>query len=274
MTCLKKDPQNFSNKTRHIGQVTEGSKKNSVCIPGNSVITMLGCTNKIPSIVTSLVEQAEQHKLPLGITVNRCVAKTKAMSISINTTKQNIWLQQPLLAAKLHTAEHHPVEHRANMEMKGDDIDISFLPVVSDTISIQLEQVEATSTGISPPDSSEKSVFGPRPDTKATDFNFEAEIQCPPFKLNLGEDGNMTHIQQGWFIDLIYDHPEVFSLHNEDLGFCNWIKHTILMTMDRPVYLAQCIIPHNYKGKCVNVWTPSCNRELLGYHKVHMHPRW
>ena len=176
-----------------------------------------GADNKIPSKVTCLVEQAEHHNLPLGIMVNRCVAKIKARSmpiISINTTKQNIWLQQPLLAAELYTAEYHQVEHRANMELKGDDVNISFLPVVPDTIRAQSEQVEVTSMGISPPDSSEKPVFIPRPDTKATDFTFEAEIQCLPFKLNLGEDTNMTHIQQGWFIDLIYDHPEVFSLHD------------------------------------------------------------
>ena len=42
----------------------------------------------------------------------------------------------------------------------------------------------------------------------------------------------MTHIQQGWFKDLIYDHPEVFSLHDEDLGIIDQIKHTIPMTTD------------------------------------------
>ena len=101
----------------------------------------------------------------------------------INTSKQNIWLQQPLLVTELYTAEYHQVEHRANMERKGDDVDISFLPVVPNTTGIQPEKVEATSTEISPPNSIEKPVFGPRPNTKAADFNFEAEIQCLPFKL-------------------------------------------------------------------------------------------
>ena len=133
---------------------------------------MPGQTNKIPSKVTCLVEQAEHHNLPLGIIVNSCVP-----IILISTTKQNIWLWQPLLATKLHTVEYHQVEHRVNMEMKGDDVGISFLPVVPDTIRVQSEQVEATSMHISPPNSIEKPVFGPRPDTKATDSNFEAEIQ-------------------------------------------------------------------------------------------------
>ena len=199
MTCLK----NFGNKTGQIGQVTIGSKKNPVFIPGNSVITLPGHTNKIPSKVTCPVEQAEHHNLPLGIIVNRCVAKTETRSVPIiliNTNKQNIWLWQPLLAAELLTVEYHQVDNRDNMEMKAEDVDISFLPVAPNTIRVPLEQVEATSMGISPPNSSEKPVFGPRPGTKATDFNSEAEIQCLPFKLNLEENTNMTHIQQGWFI--------------------------------------------------------------------------
>ena len=118
MTYLKKDQQNFGNKTGCIGQVTVGSKNNPVCIPRNSLITVLGQTNKIPSKVTCLVEHAEHHNLPLAIIVNRCVAKTKARSVPIiliNTTKQNIWLWQPLLPTELYTAEYHQVEHRANM---------------------------------------------------------------------------------------------------------------------------------------------------------------
>ena len=100
--------------------------------------------------------------------------------------------------------------------------------MVPDTIRVQMEQVEATPVEMSPPDSSERPVFGPRPGTQAADFDFEAEVQCLPLKLNLGEEAKLTHIQQGQLIDLIYDHPEVFSLHDEDLGFCNQIKHTYL----------------------------------------------
>ena len=177
----KKDQQNFGDKTRCIGQVIVGIKKNPVCIPRNSVITMPRHTNKILSKVICLVEQAEHHNLPQGIIVNRYVAITKTRSmpiILINTTKQNIWLWQPLLATKLYTVEYHQVEHRANMERKEDNVDISFLTVVPDTIRVQSEQVEATSTDISPPDSIEKPIFGPRPNTKAADFNFVAEKQC------------------------------------------------------------------------------------------------
>ena len=64
--------------------------------------------------------------------------------ILINTTKQNIWVWQPMLATELYIAEYHQVEHRANMERKGDDVDISLLPIVPDAIRVQSEQVEST----------------------------------------------------------------------------------------------------------------------------------
>ena len=106
--------------------------------------------------------------------------------ILINTTKQNVWLWQPLLAAELYTAEYHPVEHWADIEVEGDVANVSFLPVVPNTIRVQVGQVESTSMDTSTPNPEEKPVFGPRPNTQATDFDFEAEVKHLPFKLNLG----------------------------------------------------------------------------------------
>ena len=120
-----------------------------------------------------------------------------------------------------------------------------------------MEHVESTSTDTSTPNTNERPVFGPRPDTQFADFNFEADIKCLPFKLNLEDEAKLACIQKSWFIDLIYDHPEVFSLHDEDLGFCDQIKHTILTTMDKPVYLAHCTIPPQLQGevhKCLDTW--------------------
>ena len=73
------------------------------------------------------------------------MAKVKSRSVPvilINTTKQNVWLCQPLLPAKLYITEYHPIEHKADMEVKGDDVNISFLPAVPNTIRVQVEQVE------------------------------------------------------------------------------------------------------------------------------------
>ena len=36
---------------------------------------------------------------------------------------------------------------------------------------------------------------------------------------------------------MIYDHQTVFSLHDEDLGLCDRLKHIILTTTDKPIYL-------------------------------------
>ena len=228
-----------------------------------------GHSSKIPSQITCQVEQAKHPNLPLGIIVNRCVVTVKARAgpiILINTTRQNIWIWQPLLATRVFIVDYHQIEHRANMERMGDNIDISFLPVAPNTIRVQLEQVEVTSSNITPSTSSEKPSFGPGPDMQATNFNFEAEVQCLPFKLNIGKEAKLTGIQQSMFIDLIYDHPEVFSLNDEDLRFCKWIQHTIPMTSDKPVYLPHCTIPPQLQGEVHN--------QLLGHHNVFMHPRW
>ena len=192
---------------------------------------MPGQTNKISPKITCLVEQAQHHNLPPGIVINKCVATTKVRSVPVtlvNTTKQNIWIWQPLLAAELFSVDQiEKIEHRANMERQGDNIQISFSPVAPNSIRVRLEQVESVTPEITPPTSNDKLSFGPRPDVKSENFDFKAGIDCLPFILNMGTTIEMTHEQQSQFINIIYDHPEVFSLHDEDLGFCDKIKHTI-----------------------------------------------
>ena len=142
------------------------------------------------------------------------------------------------------------------MERQGDNIQISFSPVAPNSIRVRSEQVESITPDSTPPASNDKPSFGPRPDVKATNFDFQAEIDCLPFKLNMGTTIDMTCEQQSQFINIIYDHPEVFSLYDEDLGFCDKIKHTIPMTSDRPVYLPHHTIPPQLLGevcKCVSL---------------------
>ena len=125
------------------------------------------------------------------------------------------------------------------------------------SIRVRSEQVETITPDIDPPSFTEKPYLGPRPDVKSENFDFKAEIDCLPFKLNMGTTVEMTCEQQSQFINIIYNHPEVFSLHDEDLGFCNKIKHTIPMTLDRPVYLPHCTIPPQLLGevhKCLDTW--------------------
>ena len=122
----KKDQLYFKGKTGAIGQVTVGSRESPVCIPGNSALTVPGQTNKIPAKLTCLVEQAQHHNLPPGIVINRCLTTTKARSVPVilvNTNRQNVWIQQPLLATELFgTNQVEEIEHRANMEREGDNI--------------------------------------------------------------------------------------------------------------------------------------------------------
>ena len=94
---------NFIWKDGWIGQVTKGSKKHPVCV----------------------IEQAEDHNLPLGIVVNRCMAMTKTRVIPVilvNANIHNIWIQQTLLAANVFYAEYHQMEPRDIMERRGDNL--------------------------------------------------------------------------------------------------------------------------------------------------------
>ena len=59
------------------------------------------------------------------------------------------------------------------------------------------------------------------------------------------------------FINLIYDNKEVFSLHDEDLGYYDLIKHTVPTMTDKPVYLPHHTIPRQLQGevhKCLDTW--------------------
>ena len=89
------------------------------------------------------------------------------------------------------------------------------------------------------------------------DFNFQTETNHLPFKLNMGTDAKMTNDQQSQFLNLICDYPKLFSLHDEDLGFCNKIKHMIPTTLDKPIYLLHCTIPPQFQGEvheCLDTW--------------------
>ena len=98
--------------------------------------------------------------------------------------------------------------------------------------------------------------FGPNHNTQSGDFNLKKEVEHLPFKLNLG-DIPLEKEHQAKFIALIYSNHEVFSLHDEDLGYCDWLTHTILTSMNRPVYLLHRTILMQLQGevcKCLNTW--------------------
>ena len=102
----------------------------------------------------------------------------------------------------------------------------------------------------------EKPSFGARPNTKDPDFNLKKELERLPFDLNIG-DAPLTHNQQAHLIDVIYNHTEVFSLFDGDLGFCDVLKHSIPTTTDKPVYLPHQQILVQLQSevrKCLDNW--------------------
>ena len=67
----------------------------------------------------------------------------------------------------------------------------------------------------------------------------------------------MCKAQQVRFLELIYDNESMFSLCDEDLGLCDCLKHTIPITMDKPVYLPHHTIPFQLQAevcKCLDDW--------------------
>ena len=242
-----------------VGQVTIGTKQQPICISRNSIITLLGCTNKLPPRITCLVEQVEHHNLLLGIVINQCMTIPKARTlpvIIINTNRYNVWIRQPLLAVKLFDGECYEIEYRATMNWEGDNISLGLQPLPPQLIDTNSSQVEA-----GPIQSNslkiEKPEFGPRPDTSSAEFNFKNELDQPPFQLNIWKEAKFMQDQQSHFINLVYDNKMVFSLHNKGLGYCDLIKHTILTMTDKPVYLPCHTIPRQLQGevhKCLDTW--------------------
>ena len=75
-------------------------------------------------------------------------------------------------------------------------------------------------------------------------------------QVNIGEV-ELSLSQQKRFLELVYDHQNIFSLCDEDLGLCDCLKHTILTTMSKPVYLPHRTIPVQLQTevcKCLDTW--------------------
>ena len=102
----------------------------------------------------------------------------------------------------------------------------------------------------------EKPKFGPCPDTHSPDFDFQMKLEHLPFQINIRE-APLTREQQARFIDLIYEYQEVFFLYDDDLGYCDALKHSIPTTTDKPVYLPHRQIPVQLQQeirKCLESW--------------------
>ena len=92
--------------------------------------------------------------------------------------------------------------------------------------------------------------FGPQPNTQGADFNLKKAVEHLPFKLNLDVPLEKEH--QAEFINFTYSNQEVFSLHDKDLGYCDWLTYTIA-TSPTSLYIS-CIRQFwdNFRERCMN----------------------
>ena len=141
---------------------------------------------------------------------------------------------------------------------QGKSIEVAFQPLPLTDIMATVKVVH-DEPDTKPPTENIKEpcpTFGPLPNTEVADFNFQKEVVCLPFKLNLG-DIPLDKEHQAKFIDLIYSNQKVFSLHDQDLGYCDKLTHTIPTSTNKPVYLPHRTIPRQLQEEvceCLNTW--------------------
>ena len=121
--------------------------KQPICVPGHSTITVLGKLSKLVKNRSYLVESAVHNNLPSGVVVNCSYATSKAGRVAvilINTTSRNIWISQPLLAAKIYEVELHPWQYKSILHREGNTIKVGFQPIVPPEVEgdLQTNQVE------------------------------------------------------------------------------------------------------------------------------------
>ena len=123
----------MSGKDEAVGTVTIGINNQPICVPGNSMITVLGKLLKLVKKGSYLVESAAHNNLPSGVVVNCSYATSKAGQVAvilINMTSRNIWIQQPLLAAEIFEVELHPWQYKSILHREGNTNKVGFQPVV------------------------------------------------------------------------------------------------------------------------------------------------
>ena len=256
-----KKAQNFTiNKDGLLGKVLVGNATQPICVPGNSALTILGRLGKNTKELSGtpcLIDTAAISNLPQGISLNHCLVHPRGKMVPVilmNQNSHNIWIWQPLLAAEIYVVEHLPWDYGVEFQHQGDNIEVAFQPMPLADIMAKVKSVH-NELGAKP-SAEPHPTFGPRPNTSVVDFDFQQEVERLPFKLNLG-DVPLEKEHQARFINLIYSNQEVFSLHDEDLGYCDKLTHTIPTSTDKPVYLPHRTIPRELQGEvceCLNTW--------------------
>ena len=194
--------------------------------------------------------------------------------ILMNQNNYNVWIWQPLLAAEIYWVEHLPWDYGVEFHQQGKSIDVTFQPLPPGDVMAMVKAVH-NEQDTKPPTQNIKEpspTFGPHPNTDAADFDFQKGVEHLPFKLNL-EDVPLEKEHQAKFINLIYSNQEVFSLHDEDLGYCNKLTHTIPTSTNKPVYLPHRTIPRQLHGEVCKCLKPGFTKESFDHPTVPMPPK-
>ena len=262
---LSKQTQKFTiSEDGILGKVLIGNANKPICVPGNSTLTILGRFGKnarVPSGTPCLIDTAVINNLAQRISVNCCLVHPKVSTVPVivmNQNNYNVWIQQPLLAAEFYWVEHLSWDYGVELHCKGENIEVAFqpLPLADIMATVKAVHDEPDTKPSKEANKEPHPKCGPHPNTKVADFYFQKEVECLPFKLNLG-DILLDREHQAKFIDLIYSNQEVFSLHDEDLHYCYQLTYMIPMSTDKPVYLLHGTIPRQLQGEvhsCLNTW--------------------
>ena len=276
----KGSKSNFPNKKKvgppkndlggFAGRVKIGDTRNPICLPANSSKTIVGKVPKVNKKQTYMVESTDDSNLPLGVSINNTLvvpSRSGLVSVIImNTNDHNVWIHQPLYVGNLWEVEPKEWSYKPVLTHNEDtnDVEINFVQVLAEDFREEIfsdaakaaEENFSGETSGSDSNNKNRPKFGPRPDLESEDFDFKTELGKLPFTLNIGE-APLTVEQQKWFIQLVYDNQEVFSLYDGDLGYCEKIKHSIPTTTEKPVYLPHRQIPVQLQSevrKCLEAW--------------------
>ena len=98
-------------KDEPIGTVVICIDHQHICVPHNVTITIIGKISELDTKKLCMVELAAYNNMPSGVVVNcSCVTSKvrQVLTILINTSSRNIWIQQPLLATDVYEMKLHP----------------------------------------------------------------------------------------------------------------------------------------------------------------------
>ena len=105
----------------------------SICVPGNSTISVPGKLSKLVTKGSYMIALAVHNNLPSSVVVNCSYVTLKEgqmVVILINTTSRNIWICQPLVAAEIFEVELHPWQYKSILYREGNTIKVGFQQIV------------------------------------------------------------------------------------------------------------------------------------------------